>query len=201
MLTPKEKSPRREKISSEEDGTLDAASSRTVSIPHYQQAIVAPVMICESVCICQLDFLLDSPNLLLVAAHVWAFDMFQVSSNSTLIWLVCMVVWHHSTTTAATTTELQPPVLLTGAHRHPGHSGSGRQGQAGVHRWPHRLRPVHHLLATSAPTCGHGGHQEGVCPSQPAPSQITSHTETQAERPAEDFTQVSDFLLLHSRPC
>ena len=43
MLTPKEKSPLLEKISSEEDQTHDAASSRTVSPTHYQRTILAPV--------------------------------------------------------------------------------------------------------------------------------------------------------------
>ena len=39
MLTPREKSPRPEKFSSEEDGTHDAASSRTASPTHHQRAI------------------------------------------------------------------------------------------------------------------------------------------------------------------
>ena len=39
MLTPREKSPQPEKFSSEEDRTHDAASSRTASPTHYQQAI------------------------------------------------------------------------------------------------------------------------------------------------------------------
>ena len=39
MLTPREKSPLPEKFSSEEDGTHDAASSRTASPTHYQPAI------------------------------------------------------------------------------------------------------------------------------------------------------------------
>ena len=42
MLTPWEKSPLAEKFSSEEDRTNDAASSRTMSSTHYQQAIPAP---------------------------------------------------------------------------------------------------------------------------------------------------------------
>ena len=41
MLTPREKSPLLEKISSEEDGTHDAAASRTTSATHYQRAILA----------------------------------------------------------------------------------------------------------------------------------------------------------------
>ena len=42
MLTPREKSPLLEKFSSEEDRTHNAASSRTASPTHYQQAIPAP---------------------------------------------------------------------------------------------------------------------------------------------------------------
>ena len=41
MLIPWEKSPPKEKFSSEGDGTHDAASSRTASPTHYQQAIPA----------------------------------------------------------------------------------------------------------------------------------------------------------------
>ena len=41
MLSPREESPLPEKFSSEEDRTYDAASSRTVSSTHYQQAIPA----------------------------------------------------------------------------------------------------------------------------------------------------------------
>ena len=45
MLTPREKSPlpEKKKISSEEDRTHDAASSRIASPTHYQQAIPASV--------------------------------------------------------------------------------------------------------------------------------------------------------------
>ena len=44
MLTPREKSPLPENFSSEEDGTHDAASSRTVSPTHCQRAIPVPVI-------------------------------------------------------------------------------------------------------------------------------------------------------------
>ena len=43
MLTPREKSPLPEKISSEEDQTHNAASSSMVGPTHYQQAIPAPL--------------------------------------------------------------------------------------------------------------------------------------------------------------
>ena len=39
MITPREKSPLPEKFSSEEDGTHDAASSRTASPTHYQRCV------------------------------------------------------------------------------------------------------------------------------------------------------------------
>ena len=42
MLTPRDKSPLPEKFSLEEDQTHNAASSRTVSPTHYQQAVPAP---------------------------------------------------------------------------------------------------------------------------------------------------------------
>ena len=42
MLTPREKPSLLEKLSSEEDGTHDAASSRTANPTHYEQAIPAP---------------------------------------------------------------------------------------------------------------------------------------------------------------
>ena len=42
MLTPREKSSLPEKISPEEDGTHDAAPSRTASPTQYQRAIPAP---------------------------------------------------------------------------------------------------------------------------------------------------------------
>ena len=42
MLTPREKSPPPKKFSSEEDGTHDAASSRTASPTHYHRALPAP---------------------------------------------------------------------------------------------------------------------------------------------------------------
>ena len=45
MLTPKEKSPLSEKLSSEEDRTHDALSSRTSSPTHYQRGIPAPIFI------------------------------------------------------------------------------------------------------------------------------------------------------------
>ena len=41
MLTPREKSPLPEKFSPEEDGTHDAASSRTAVPAHYRRAIPA----------------------------------------------------------------------------------------------------------------------------------------------------------------
>ena len=43
MLTPRQKSPLLSKFSPEEDRTHDAASSRTVSLTHYQSAIPAPL--------------------------------------------------------------------------------------------------------------------------------------------------------------
>ena len=42
MLTPREKSPLLQKILLKEDRTHDAASSRTTSPIHYQQATLAP---------------------------------------------------------------------------------------------------------------------------------------------------------------
>ena len=44
MLTPREKSPLPEKVTSEEDQTQDTASNRTASPTHFQRAIPAPSM-------------------------------------------------------------------------------------------------------------------------------------------------------------
>ena len=48
MLTPREKSPPSEKISSEEDRTHNTASSRTASPTHYQQAILASKLVSKA---------------------------------------------------------------------------------------------------------------------------------------------------------
>ena len=52
MLTPEEKSHRLENFSSEEDRTHDAASKRTASPTHYQQAVPASTACNKYVCSC-----------------------------------------------------------------------------------------------------------------------------------------------------